>query len=263
MSWFTGDPTYDTILFISFVLVGMVVVAARVMQSPYGRFASPRFGLSLDPRLGWFLMELPATLSFLYFFSRGQHAGELVPMIFCAVWLVHYANRGFIFPSLMRVPRGKAASFGLLVVVSGWMVTTLHGYLNGAYFSEFGDYPESWLHDPRFQIGIVIYFCGLALNVHSDAIVRNLRTREEVAAGIKRYRIPRGGLFRWVSSPSYFAELMAWTGFALFTWSPGALFILGISAANLIPRAFATHRWYHEKFPDYPQDRKVLVPWIL
>jgi 3-oxo-5-alpha-steroid 4-dehydrogenase 1 len=262
MSWFTGDPTYDTILFLAFVLVGMVVVAARVIQSPYGRFASPRYGVSVDPRLGWFLMELPATLSFLYFFSQGPNSGDLVPMIFAGVWCIHYANRGFIFPALMRVARGSKSSFGLLVVVSGWVVTSLHGYLSGSYFSEFGSYPDSWLDDPRFIIGIGIYFSGLALNVHSDAIVRNLRSRDEVAAGIKRYRIPHGGLFRYVSSPSYFAELMAWIGFAIFTWSPAGVFIFAISAANLVPRAIATHRWYLERFPDYPKSRRVLIPFI-
>jgi 3-oxo-5-alpha-steroid 4-dehydrogenase 1 len=46
------------------------------------------------------------------------------------------------------------------------------------------------------------------------------------------------------------------------TWSPGGLFILGISLANLVPRAIATHRWYREKFPDYPKDRKILIPFV-
>jgi 3-oxo-5-alpha-steroid 4-dehydrogenase 1 len=32
--------------------------------------------------------------------------------------------------------------------------------------------------------------------------------------------------------------------------------------ANLIPRAISTHRWYHEKFPDYPADRRVLIPGV-
>ena len=36
-----------------------------------------------------------------------------------------------------------------------------------------------------------------------------------------------------------------------------------ISAANLIPRAITTQRWYREKFPDYPKERKALIPGIL
>ena len=83
-----------------------------------------------------------------------------------------------------------------------------------------------------------------------------------MAAGTKEYRIPRGGLFRWVSSPSYLTELGAWAGFALCTWSLAGVFIFLISAANLVPRAFATHRWYRERFPDYPPERKALIPYV-
>ena len=35
-----------------------------------------------------------------------------------------------------------------------------------------------------------------------------------------------------------------------------------VSAANLVPRAASVHRWYHERFPDYPADRKALVPFL-
>jgi 3-oxo-5-alpha-steroid 4-dehydrogenase 1 len=103
---------------------------------------------------------------------------------------------------------------------------------------------------------------GLAINVHSDAIVRNLRTREEVARGDKVYRIPHGGAFTWVTNASYLGELVAWTGFAVLTWSLPGVFILAISAANLVPRAVKTHRWYRERFENYPASRKILIPYV-
>ena len=62
---------------------------------------------------------------------------------------------------------------------------------------------------------------------------------------------------------SYFSELLSFTGFAIATWSLGAVFVLLVSAANLIPRAFQVHRWYREKFADYPSERKVLVPFLI
>ncbi len=264
MSWYTGDPVYDTILFCGFCLVLGTLAAAPIMQSPYGRFGSNRFGITLDPRIGWFLMELPATLTFLWFYFSGPRWDETVPLIFMGVWLIHYTYRGFIFPSLMRVYPGSRKSFSILVVAIGWIVTTMHGYFNGSYFSTYGDqYLNQWLLEPRFIAGIVIYYTGFAVIIHSDSVIRNLRSREKGAGQAARYSIPDGGLFRYVSNPQYLGELMAWTGFAVFTWSLGGVFILAISAANLLPRAFATHRWYLENFSGYPADRKVLIPFVL
>src|SRR5690606_32399485 len=140
--------------------------------------------------------------TFLYFFFSGPRWGEPVPLVFLGVWLVHYGNRGFFFPLSIRSPRGARASFSLMVIATGWIVTSLHGYLHAAFFTEHAThYTAAWLTDPRFLVGLPIYAISLALNIHSDAIVRGLRSRDEVAMGEKVYRIPRGGLFRWVTSP--------------------------------------------------------------
>ena len=151
------------------------------------------------------------------------------------------------------------------MVVAGWFVTSMHGYLNAVFISHLSDHmTNDWLTDPRFIIGLCIYFFGFTMNVYSDAIIRNLRSKEEIERGDKIYRIPKGGLFKYVSNPSYLTELLSFTGFAIATWSLGAVFVLAVSAANLIPRAFQVHKWYKEKFGDeYPQDRKVLIPFIL
>jgi len=265
VTWYTGDPTYDTALTVAFAIVALTTVGALFVQTPYGRFADARYGLSLDPRLGWFLMELPASVTFLWFFAQGPNRGEPFALFVLFVWVVHYANRGFLMPALMRVPRGQSSSFSLMVVAIGWVVTSLHGYLNGAWASTFspaGTTGWAWFTDPRFGIGVAIYYGGLIANIRADHVVRNLRTRQEVAEGVKRYRIPRGGLFEYVSSPSYLTELVAWAGFAIFTWSLAGVYIFAISAANLLPRAIATHRWYRERFPDYPPQRKILVPFV-
>lgn len=263
MTFYTGNPTYDTVLACALALAAVVALSAPFVPSPYGRFASDRFGLSFDPRLGWFLMELPASLAFLTFFLRGPRRFEPVPLVLAAVWCVHYANRGFFFPLSIRSPKGARASFSIVVMAVGWVVTSMHGYLNGAYFSTYGDhYATAWLADPRFLAGLAIYAVSLALNIHSDAIIRNLRTREEVERGDKAYRVPSGGLFRWVTSPSYLTELSAWAGFAVMTWSLAGVFILAVSAANLVPRALSTHRWYRERFPDYPAERRALIPYL-
>lgn len=259
----SGNATYDTALTAAFLLVALTIVGSLFIPTPYGRFADSRYGLSLDPRLGWFLMEFPASVAFLTTYFQGPHRFEPFPLFVLFVWCCHYANRGYIMPLLMRVPKGQKSSFGLMVVVVGWVVTSLHGYLNAAWVTTYHLVPgASWFTDPRFLVGIALYYGGLFANLHADAVLRNLRTKDEVARGERHYRLPKGGLFEYVTNASYLSELVLWIGFAVFTWSPSGIFIFLISAANLVPRAVATHRWYQERFPDYPKERKVLIPFV-
>jgi len=264
MNFFTGDPTYDLVLKIAYIWVALVTIGGMFGTASYGRFPAEKLGIQLSPRFGWMLMELPASVTFIFFYFQGENRFETVPLFFLGIWILHYSNRGFIFPFLIRAAKGSKGTFGLSVVLAGWFTTALHGYLNAALISDISTrYTVDWFSTPQFIIGLVIYLIGYTFNIHSDAIVRNLRSKEEVERGEKVYRIPEGGLFKYVSNPSYLTELIAWTGFATMIWSPGALFILLISAANLIPRAFQTHKWYLEKFPEYPKNRKVIFPFIL
>ena len=264
MNWYTGNTVYDTVLFLGFIFVLLIIIGAKLTQSPYGIFGSKKMGINLHPKAGWILMELPATLVFIFFFIRGTRSGELVPILFCVIWLIHYANRGFIFPLLMRVAKSELKSFSIIVAASGLLVTTMHGYLNATFFTDYGKHLTSeWLTDPRFIIGIVIYYSGFILTVHSESIIRNLRDKKEIDAGKTEFKIPYGGGFRFVSSPMYLGEMTAWAGFAIFTWSLAGVLIFSITAANLIPRTFAMHKWYKEKFENYPQERKALIPFLL
>lgn len=256
----SGDPTYDLVFTIAMASTLFVALAGAFVKTPYGRFGTQGFGPAVPPRLGWILMELPALVVFVSSFVAGDRATEIVPGLFLGLWLVHYGNRGFLFPLRMRVRRG--AGFSLTVVVTGWIATAAHGYLNGAWIGGLGTHlTDAWLLDPRFIVGIVLYIGGVALNVFSDATLRELREAREVAGD--GYRIPYGGAFRFVSCPNYLGELVGWVGFALAAWSPGGLFIFAISSANLVPRAIATHRWYRDHFPDYPPERRALVPGVL
>jgi 3-oxo-5-alpha-steroid 4-dehydrogenase 1 len=144
------------------------------------------------------------------------------------------------------------------VAAMGFLLNSGFSYLNGRWLFMFG--PErdlAWLWDIRFLLGTALFFGGWIAATWSDAVLRSLRK-----PGEKGYRIPRAGLFRWVTSPNYLGEMTMWAGWALATWSLAGLTIFCVTAANLIPRAVRNHRWYREKFPDYPASRKALVPYI-
>jgi steroid 5-alpha reductase family enzyme len=131
-----------------------------------------------------------------------------------------------------------------------------NAYINGRYLFCFsGGYPQHWLVDPRFIIGVVIFIVGFVINRWADQKLRALRKLGET-----EYYLPQGGLYKWISCPNYFGEIVEWVGWAIATWSvPGAIFAIW-TFANLAPRAYSHHAWYKKEFPDYPKDRKALIP---
>lgn len=103
---------------------------------------------------------------------------------------------------------------------------------------------------------MLLFVIGFCVNLHSDAILRRLRTSSA------RYQIPYGGLFEYISAPHYLGEMVEWTGYALACNSIASLAFLVYTAANLIPRGVAHHAWYQSSFPDYPIQRKAIIPFL-
>ena len=143
-----------------------------------------------------------------------------------------------------------------------WFAITfnfMNGYINGYFLGNYGHlYSDAWLFTPQFISGLIIFISGMFINIQSDNILLNLRK-----PGESGYKIPQGGFFRFLSCPNLFGEILEWTGFAIMCWSfPAATFALW-TFANLAPRAVAHHKWYLNKFEDYPQQRKAVIPFII
>lgn len=146
----------------------------------------------------------------------------------------------------------------LLVVVMAILFNLVNTYLNGRFLFQFsGGYSASWIGDVRFVIGVVFFIAGFVINQKADSRLRILRGSSQ-----NGYQIPHGGLYRWISCPNYFGEILEWLGWAVATWSiPGLMFAVW-TIANLAPRARSHHLWYQEHFSDYPVNRKALIPKI-
>lgn len=228
--------------------------ALFVITAPYGRHARAGWGPTIPSTFGWVLMEAPASLAFLGFFLAGEHRAEAAPLALLAMWQLHYANRAFVYPFRRR---GGDKPMPLAVAMMGFTFNIANTYLNARFVSHFAHYPAGWLGSPQFIAGAALFLVGYAVNRQSDEILRNLR-----APGEQGYKIPHGGLYRFVSMPNYLGELVEWSGFALAAWSPSALVFVVWTAANLAPRAWANHQWYRRTFPDYPTGRRALVPFL-
>jgi len=250
---------YDALLMAVFALAPIVFVLLLFITAPYGRYSEGRaaaWGPSINVKIGWMIQGSPSVIAFAVFFALGKYATNMLPLIFLALWETHYLQRTYVFPLLMRGPR---RTLKLPVIAIAMLFYIVNGYLNGRYLTQFSDvYSSGWLTDPRFVIGLIAFFTGMALNLHSDNILRNLRRPGEAC-----YKIPCGGMFKFVSCGNYFGEIVQWCGWATATWSLPGLCYCVWTAANLVPRAISHHRWYLNRFPEYPKKRKALMPFIL
>jgi 3-oxo-5-alpha-steroid 4-dehydrogenase 1 len=186
-------------------------------------------------------------------FVLGGNPNTVTTLIFLGLWEAHYLHRAFIYPFNLRSRR-----MPLLVISFGFLFNTVNGYLNGRYiFSFSGGYGNQWLADPRFIAGVVLFITGFIINRQADRILDNLSKSADSG-----YKIPYGGLYRWISCPNYLGEIIIWLGWAVATWSlPGLAFAVW-TIANLAPRARSHHAWYRQKFPDYPPRRRALLPGV-
>lgn len=240
--------------------MGMAIVTFLLLlkvKAPYGRHTTTHWGPVINNRLGWFVMEFPVLFVFTYLFFSGDTEKTLPVWIFYGLFMLHYTHRVFIFPLRLK---GRNKKMPLVIVFLAIGFNLCNGFFNGYWFGHLNthDYSMEWLTDWRFITGILLFAAGMYLNMASDRRLINLRK-----GGKTGYFIPQGGWFNYVSSPNLLGEIIEWTGWALMSWCLPAFSFMLWTSANLIPRALDHHKWYKNKFEDYPKDRKAVIPYLL
>lgn len=243
--WIVGVPTF----------IGSIFVTA-----PFGRHlseaTSKMWGPNINAKLGWIIMESPNlifALPLFVFFGKNGYHDNLVNILLFSLYQLHYVNRTIIYPFKMKSKNPMPIS----VMMMAFFFTTSNSIIQSGALGSTYKYDSSWLLDPRFIVGVILFFFGFYFNIHSDNLLRNLRKEGE-----KGYKIPTGGLFDYVTSANYFAEIVEWFGFAIACWNSAAFCFSFYVFANLTPRAVSHHQWYLQKFDDYPKNRKIIFPFI-
>jgi 3-oxo-5-alpha-steroid 4-dehydrogenase 1 len=216
------------------------------------------------------------------------------PLLLSALFITHYLNRAIISP--LRSP-GRNKSH-ICVPLCAVVFNLVNGFLMGAYLSSplargmtrgaFG----RW----RFWVGLGMWAVGFVGNVVHDEILYDIRRKAKAKGKAKEespptdsnstdqktqqkphYAIPHGLLYTYLSYPNYFCEWIEWLGFALAaspppsftsferfmnTINPPWVFLCG-EVVLMLPRAVKGHRWYRERFREYPKERRAIVPWLI
>jgi len=241
----------------------ILVPLQLVVTAPYGRHANRRWGPVIDNQRAWVIMESAALLVFWGGFgvawAQGQGEGlSILAVVVALLWSVHYVNRAWVYP--LRT-RSKGKYMPLLIMFFALLFNGVNGLANGVFagFSEFGTMSSNQsLETGRLGVGVSLFLAGMAINVWADNRLLALRSANQGG-----YSLPRGGLFTYISCPNFFGEIIEWTGFALLCWNLPALGFALWTIANLLPRALAHHAWYRAQFPDYPRQRKALIPYVV
>lgn len=245
-------PDFEQLVWLWIAIGAVAFLVLLVVPAPYGRHASRKWGPTVDNRLGWLAMEVVVLIAFWWTVARAGRPPASPALAMAGLFTLHYANRALVFPFRLRTT-GKRMPLVIMLLAVGFNL--VNGTLLGTQLGGRGDYPASWFADPRFLVGLGLFLGGMALNWWADQRLIALRKPGETG-----YAMPRGGLFDRVSCPNHLGEIIEWSGFAVMTWSlPGFAFAFW-TAANLVPRALAHHRWYRRTFPDYPPHRKAVIP---
>lgn len=237
-----------------FISAAAVFVLLFFISAPYGRFLRKGWGPTISSRRAWMAMEFlsPALMALFFIVSEKKNP---VTVIFISAWLSHYTYRTFIYPFRQS---GKDKPYPLILVIMAMVFNLLNGFVNGFGVFHLKNYELSWIASWQFIVGLMIFAAGFVINKISDEKLRSLRSE-----GVKEYVIPQGWLFRYISSPHYFGEIMEWMGWAIMTWSLEGLAFFVFTFSNLFPRAISTHKWYQLNFQDYPPGRKAIFPFII
>ena len=252
-----SQPLFDILLAGVFLAAAISFALLLKIDAPYGHAQRPGWGPVISNRWAWVCMELPALLSFVFFYSGGQNSGHAAALILLLLWLLHYGHRSLIYP--FTLPANSPA-MPWLIVLLGAAYNSVNGYLQGTFIGHLAPHlGTAWLQDWRFYAGLALFAAGYALNKHSDGLLRRLAATCQPG----EMKLPQGGGFRWVDQPNYLGEILTWLGFALAGWSLAGLSFAVFTFANLAPRALRKHRWYQQEFAHYPKGRKAILPYWL
>ena len=241
------------ILLIIWVLIAIGTFIYLFFESaPYGRHVKNGWGILIPARLGWIVMESPSVLLMIGYALIVKDQLEIIHKIFLLIWLTHYIHRTFIYPFVMQITNPKMP---ISIAFSAFFFNIVNVSIQAFGIFYFTQYSDSWISSPIFIAGLSIFLIGMYINIKSDYIMILLKKKKGPG-----YLIPNTFLYKYLSAPNYFGEIIEWFGWMILTWSiSGVVFLIWV-IANLFPRAIAHHKWYKEKFDDYPKNRKAIIP---
>lgn len=243
---------FNFLLFVMAISAVIVFVVLYFVEVGYGKAISDKWGPAINNKVAWILMESPAFLVLLYIWLQsGDRKFDLVPFLLFFLFELHYFQRSFIFPFILK---GKS-KMPIIIMLMGAAFCAINGFIQGEWIFFLAPktmYTVEWLTTPRFIIGVILFFGGMIINLHSDHVIRHLRK-----PGDTKHYLPKKGFYKYVTSANYFGEIVEWIGFAIASWSwAGVLFVVW-TCANLVPRSNSIYKRYKKEFSEEFDEKRL------
>ncbi|NWF64934.1 MAG: hypothetical protein HXY38_11580 [Chloroflexi bacterium] len=240
--------TTDIILYAFLALMAIGVAPAEYFGQSMMYYSKFRSVGGIPTRISMFILYFTPILALLVSARGYLGSANLIQWIVFGSVFMHFAKRVLESLFLHKYSGNAGALTTLLIAIFYSSAAYLIGWLN--------QNPIAFV-DVWFGLGIVFFLTGLSGNFYHHKLLADLRKNS------LDYFIPKGGWFEYVVCPHYLFEIVTWLGVALLSRHLGAWLILLFVISYLSARSLRTLTWYHEKFKDFPKDRKAILPFIL
>jgi len=256
-SWGWGNVAVASLQILG---LGGCVGELKGENAGYSKFAHAEKAFKVPSRMGMVILYSPALAASLYYLKRAlafQVNGNGRETITAGLLVIHFGKRVLECLFLHNYSGTMDGDFVIPISISYMLTSVLvaHQQLQVQEYSH-------QLSGPVFGLGLGLSFLGQLGNFYHHFIWTRLRKASKDSS-TNKYVVPHGGLFRLVTMPHYFCEIISWFGLACVTQQFNAFLVVGNMTSYLAGRSVATTRWYKSKFgADYPPERKHLLPFL-
>lgn len=272
-----NSDTLNLTLQMGLLMIGFFTFFALFfIPAYYGRHNNRKRCLMFSDTLAWMFQESPCiyvTIYFIYVFLQQEKMScdlfDIYKIFLLILFIIHYIHRSFIFPFKLKSKTNERKmpieislmAFAFCIWNSIIQCRSILFFSDLKTINEHNFFFFLYRNSIRIISGFFLFLLGMWLNITHDYHVLN--KKKSLSEGSGGYFIPEYFLFQYVSCPNYLGEIIEWVGFALMANTFSAWLFVFFTVSNLLPRAIAHHKWYKNKFVDYPMQRKALFPFLL
>jgi len=115
-----------------------------------------------------------------------------------------------------------------------------------------------WYH----VCGLLVFSYASFHQYKCHFILANIRSGQKCNSS--HYGLPKGDWFELVTSPHYFAEILLYIGITMVQGFKNVWTVMPVISTTLLLLIGAklSHEWYTEKYGQFIQRRRALIPYI-